>query len=151
SSDLSLPESGPSHRPNDTPRTEYGALLLESVTSNTIPDAVLRPAHMNANVCCSYTVTPITLKYISIQIRTELMNMADVCFTCRSPPKFSDHQFSGVTGVTGVTRIASQRTLTLLRNTKVTPDKLFEPSGVTPMFTAVVNRPMLVYDVYVLR
>jgi hypothetical protein len=106
---------------------------------------------MNANVCCSYTVTPITLKYISIQIRTELMNMADVCFTCPSPPKFSDHHFSGVTGVTGVTRIASQQTLTFMRNTKVTPDKRFDQSGVTPMFTGGVNRPMLVYDVYVLR
>ena len=73
------------------------------------------------------------------------------CFTCRSPPKFLDHHFSGVTGVTGVTRINSQRTLTFLRNTKVTPNKLFDPSGVAPMFTAVVDRPMLVYDVYVLR
>jgi len=67
------------------------------------------------------------------------------------PTQIFRSSFSGVTGVTGVTRIASQQTLTFLRNTKVTPDKLFDQSGVTPMFTAVVNRHMLVYDVYVLR
>jgi len=65
------------------------------------------------------------------------------CFTCRSPPRFQDRHFSGVTGVTGVTSVTSvtrhpsQQTLTFLRNTKVTPAKLFGQPGVVTMFTAV--------------
>ena len=115
----------------------YPEAFVESVTSNTIPTAVLLPAQMNATVCYSYTVTPVTLKYISIPLRTELMDRLMFCFTCRSPPRFPDHDFSGVTGVTSVTEIPSQRTLTFLRNTKVTPAKLFSQSGVALMFTAV--------------
>jgi CBS domain-containing protein len=77
----------------------YPEAFVESPTSNTIQGPVLLPAHLG-NVCFRYTVTPITLKYISIQIRTELMDRLMFCFTCRSPPRFPDCHFSGVTDVT---------------------------------------------------
>ncbi len=54
-----------------------------------------------------------------------------------SSPSFQIFIFSGVTGVTSVTRILSQQTLTFLRNTQVTPAKLFGQSGVVPISTTV--------------